>query len=355
MLCRYRFAAGTSVASPSHVQSAAIPVFDAESPDFSPAAFLKAYQVFQVAHLKHATAPKRLRDNGTVTWKDLGQIFRRLNADDKKSWCVETKGVGNEEISPADFLKSKATDARAYCSFLIQKDVSTYEDVLSRLPMKHLSWAGWSYEPALWVFFGRNPLGNANLEGRPEHTDAVGHDGTWHYQLSGRKTWQLRPGSAMLRHLAQYLPIAFLDECSDETRLRVDCLENDIIVVNTKLWLHQTSVPPQKRPSVSYARDFRFESKPVASKGTGGMTNLDGLYATGDIEVGTIVFTEIDMPDCELYRSANPNCEVVQLEDGTSAVVSIREIASGEFFCVGKSEDEASSDDDGREGEDVSS
>jgi U3 small nucleolar RNA-associated protein 6 len=68
---------------------------------------------------------------------------------------------------------------------------------------------------------------------------------------------------------------------------------------------------------------------------------LDGLYATNDVEKGTIIFEETNMPDCELHRSAtNPNCEVVELEDGTSAVVSCRPIAAGEFLCVPESSDE---------------
>jgi U3 small nucleolar RNA-associated protein 6 len=71
------------------------------------------------------------------------------------------------------------------------------------------------------------------------------------------------------------------------------------------------------------------------------MTNLDGIYATNDVEQGTIILKETNMPDCELHRSAtNPNCEVVELEDGTSAVVSSRAIAAGEFLCVSESSDE---------------
>ena len=73
------------------------------------------------------------------------------------------------------------------------------------------------------------------------------------------------------------------------------------------------------------------------------MTNVDGLYATNDIAAGTIIFTEADMPDCELHRSStNPNCEVVELEDGTNAVVSSRAVSAGEFFCVPESSEEDS-------------
>ena len=76
------------------------------------------------------------------------------------------------------------------------------------------------------------------------------------------------------------------------------------------------------------------------------MTNVDGLYAANDIEVETIVFTEEDMPDCELHRSTDPNCKVVELEDGGGAIVSIRDILSGEFFSIAESSDEEESDDD---------
>lgn len=74
------------------------------------------------------------------------------------------------------------------------------------------------------------------------------------------------------------------------------------------------------------------------------MSNVDGLYATADIEEGAIIFTEDTMPDCSLHRSLDPNCEVVETGDGTQAIVSIRDIKSGEFFCVAASDDETSDD-----------
>jgi hypothetical protein len=128
---------------------------------------------------------------------------------------------------------------------------------------------------------------------------------------------------------------------SNGTRLCLTCEQGDVILINTRLWFHCTTIPPQAVPSVSYARDFRLEEvEPPSLSGddqTGAMTNLDGLYATNKIEEGTIIFSEADMPDCELHRSSAPNCEVAELEDGTIAVVSKRAIAAGEFFCVAES------------------
>jgi hypothetical protein len=42
----------------------------------------------------------------------------------------------------------------------------------------------------------------------------------------------------------------------------------------------------------------------------------------------------------------DPNCEVVELEDGTSAIVSIRDIAAGEFFCTAEDVESESSEKD---------
>jgi hypothetical protein len=121
--------------------------------------------------------------------------------------------------------------------------------------------------------------------------------------------------------------------------------------------MHRTVIPPQESPSVSYARDFYLATHLSKSNlaGEGGMVNLDGLYATRNIAVDTVIITEKDMPDCELHRSSKPNCEVVELEDGTAALVAIRDIETGDFFCVAESSDESDhSDGDGDSNEDES-
>ena len=80
------------------------------------------------------------------------------------------------------------------------------------------------------------------------------------------------------------------------------------------------------------------------------MTNVDGLFAAHDIESDTVLFTENDMPRCELHRSStNTNCELVELEDGTGAIVSTRSIKFGEFLCVEESDD--NENESGGEGE----
>jgi hypothetical protein len=318
---------------------------------------------------------KRNGDATSLRWNDLHDLFTRLSKKDKDSFCVENSSSAGA-LSPA-FLESKVWDA-GYCSFQVQEE--EYLSHLSKiLPVNSLDDRSfcsgtsssasstfscrccrcWHYEPCLWVFFGRNPsLLNSekkkigDLKGRPEHTDSISHDGTWHYQLSGTKRWLLRP-TRQLWNQSQARG-DYANEEPPKTPVVIDCQQGDVLIINTRLWFHQTVIPPQPQPSVSYAKDFCINrvvteaTDHERSVGKGArMTNVDGLYATDDILEGTILFREDDMPDCAMHRSVtNPNCAVVELDDGTHAVVSIRQILAGEFFCVGDSTDEDDTDED---------
>lgn len=316
-------------------------------PDYDSDLIESMYKNYQILHLRNAkrvkTSAERDDPSRGLCWEDLAEIFEKLDDKDKESWCIETNGVKNKLLA-SEFLNTKTSrNTRAYCSFLIQNDKEMYDNVQDRLPFREIPSTEWNYEPALWVFFGRNPLGNILLDGRPDHTDSVTHDGTFHFQLSGEKRWSLRPTRELVWHVNERFPAL---QFSEDTRLRLECKNGDVVVINTRLWFHCTTIPPQAQPSVSYARDFRFDKlQSLAESQLGGMKNVDGLYATNDIAGGTIIFTERSMPDCELHRSStNPNCEVVELENGTNAVVSKRAIAAGEFFCVAESSEDESDD-----------
>ena len=338
----------------------------------------------------------------------IHDIFQSMtNEEDRASWCIENekskKSGTSSSYDNTGFLRADCRDD-GYCSFLVQKDTQVKERLLeggegnnSLLPMVDLplSWGTPSdstgdgkddnikrgehtrihYGPCIWIFFGRNSS-NKSMSGRPLHTDSISHDGTWHYQLSGSKTWHLRPTQELLDIWSSDSSNAEGDDICEvqlpgkDEELTITCEEGDVILCNTRLWWHRTEISPtcgsisdnfsdgactQKSyaPSVSYARDVYLDGSPAhedngESNGEvgGGMTNVDGLYAANDIEVETIVFTEEDMPDCELHRSTDPNCKVVELEDGGGAIVSIRDILSGEFFSIAESSDEEESDDD---------
>jgi hypothetical protein len=418
--------------------------------------FMAAYGTHRAVHIRgtvttasSTSSTKGCDDPDDATFRagDVRRLYDSMNDEDKESWCVEdyatmrtTPRPASYMVPPRDFLDIENRTRRGYCSFIVQHSTAIMEGLVTtndyRLPVVHLPVADVSgdimnvkYGPCLWVFFGKNyPPANDNdddgsssaISGRPEHTDSVSHDGTWHYQLSGTKIWRLRPTTELLRiieggkrererHLESSSgsgrsgsgtkrKIDDAMEAGDsvsgeedrtndndtiaspkDSCIEVECKQGDILFLNTRLWWHSTLIPPQDVPSISYARDIYFinagprydtprdadgnENVEVCDGGddveggTGqeetGMTNVDGTYATEDIAAETILFTERNMPECELHRSSDPNCRVVELEDdygrGGSymAVVTLRDIRAGEFFSVEESDEEDESDSSG--------
>jgi U3 small nucleolar RNA-associated protein 6 len=314
--------------------------------------FQRIWDTYQVVYLPRSAVAPATKDP-SFSWKDIHAVFQGISDADKSSFCVETssksQGADREPVPTVESCFRVAPPNEVgtpyYCSFLVQKDEPALESLVSKLPVSRLH-SAWHHEPCVWIFYGGNlDKSPDNLQGRPEHTDSISHDGTWHYQLSGIKHWLLRPTAKLLDHWNENQPEIrdIWQKNGQDYRVTVACQEGDVLVVNTRLWFHQTILPSQAVPSVSYARDFWSRPKPDGDNDDdeGNMTNVDGLYATEDIEAGTILFHEHDMPDCELHRSKeNPNCELVELEDGSGAVVSCRSIAAGEFFCIAESDDD---------------
>ena len=261
---------------------------------------------------------------------------------------------------------------RGYCSFIVSKttDRDVYNTLLQRLPLKRLPLTTidssiptrqLQHGPCVWFFVGRNDRNNNGdsntppLPGRPEHTDAISHNGTWHYQLAGGKIWTVRPTEELLQHWKKQTKAG--EAVVSTASFDIHCHTGDVLLINTRLWWHATSIPSggggarggqrgillndknkkQKNgPSISYARDVYWDDDPskigevegasTTEEAAGSssrirtMTNLDGLYAANDIPSGTILFRETTMPDCELHRSAvDYNCEVVELEEEDDA------------------------------------
>jgi len=389
------------------------------------------------------------------TWRYIYDIFTSLNEKDKSSWTEEkyknTKTVSQSEdqeqsptqdlvVEPGAFLYPTNEEAidkvsssipreRGYSSFIVQHDKEAMDQLLQSLPLTQLPVNNYfdhetkrkdasedkesvctstttstekmkmKHGPCIWLFYGRNNM-QEPLDGRPEHTDSISHDGTWHYQLSGLKEWHLKPTEDLIKQMQSNALIGeeemsfWNNEKNDVTNdgtellcnasvepetdskgvphqsqrrgVTICCQEGDVLLVNTRLWWHSTKIPQQPIdkskdghvPSVSYARDLYLTWEENDGDGNdddivddeGNMTNLDGLYASNDIEAGTIIFTEEDMPDCELHRTKdNPNCEVIEMENGSGAIVSRRKITAGEFFCVLETDDE--DNDEGESGD----
>ena len=284
-------------------------------------------------------------DGKTAGWEDVGTLFDCLTEMDKASWSTESSlaepDTAARSASPKAMLSPNDGTTRAYCSFIVQKDRHAYRKATERLlPFSTFSDSHWQYESALWFFFGINPLGSPPLLGRPEHTVSISRDETWHCQLTGTKTWYVRPTEELLREQ----PLL-----QRNTSLVVPCNTGDVLI-NTRLWFHRTEIPAQRDPSVSYARDFVClvnEGDKHSQVNDGSNTsNVEGMYATCDVKQGAVIFTDENMPHGELHRSSQANCNVCELEDGIQAVISIQPIKSGDFFCIPESDDDESDSSD---------
>jgi hypothetical protein len=304
-------------------------------------------------------------------------------------------------IPATPFNDENPATSRGYSSFILQKD----EKALAKffkipkmpfkgvLPLEETKGDG-SFKvvqtPVSWVFVGRNPAkavskstkkgaaskkrkaadkadedAPTDLEGRPSHTDSVSHDFTWHSQLEGSKVWHFRPTSNLVSG-ASPETLEVMSDDVEEAGFDLLVEEGDVLLVDTTNWWHCTSTPVQSKKGddddydwggcISYARDVYLNEKAdeyeagelkerSTTKGGGGMTNLDGLFAPKNVEEGTVIFTEKTFPNGELYRSEDPNCEVVELPgDEGMAVVSLRDVKEGEFYSIAESSDEEEED-----------
>ena len=135
-----------------------------------------------------------------------------LCADDlAATWSLEMPGDA-DVVVPSAVLAGEPSSSnlprRFYSSFILKRP-DHVKDILASLPVDRLPSDGRSrrtattinHGKAVWFFVGHNKSRRV-LPGRPEHTDAVRHDGTWHFQLSGSKTWHLRPTKELAQRLA---------------------------------------------------------------------------------------------------------------------------------------------------------
>jgi len=312
-------------------------------------------------------------------------IENKTNDDDnntrktRNGSSIRSEDIFDSKHCKIDHLKSW------YCSFIVQKDDNFINDFLTKVPYKmppvfnnsnrNNHWSNkFQHTKPIWVFIGSHAVDtNSNLQGRTEHTDHVSHAGTWHYQLSGKKIWFIRPfDDDEWLQCPQLVPYNINDDnddnnnknkriksnniggtvqqCDDsKLRLKIECNQGDILFINTRLWWHLTEIPNTSSStdniSCSYARDF-VKSGDVQDTNDN-YTNVEGLYSTRKIKKGDVVLTESELPDCELPRSDSPNCEVDFAEDGTGILVAIKDIKAGDFLTVENSdgEDDENSDD----------
>lgn len=267
--------------------------------------------------------------------KSIQQLFEKHPTRVGASWCVENgaKTTGPEDVFGST---SEAKNKSWYVSFIMQKNDSVFKDMLRCLPFHGVlplgSEKSVKYRDVVWFFFGQN-VENESLRGRPEHTDAVSDmHATWHLQLRGTKYWYLKPTDELCKRK---------NITPRETSVRVECRAGDLLILNTANWWHRTEIPSTRNSlekcSLSFARDLRFVSADEESDSEHDAvvsTNIDCIYAPRNIPEGTVIFTEDDLPDCELHTSQSPNCEVTETDSGLGVVVSIRDIPEGEVYTI---------------------
>ena len=233
-------------------------------------------------------------------------------------------------------------------------------------------------EPAPKKHKSNTATSRSPLIGRAEHVDDVLHSGTWHLQLSGTKTWYLRPNSDSedwqdsddeggVPDLRTYLGcntggqhnvIQVQKSEGGQVRLCCHVQEGDLFILNTKAWYHRTELPvdnhPQQRWSMSIARDFNLP--------------IPAFPCPRDVKEGAIILEENDIPDqfpTVESHDDEPNCAMAEVsleeigeesndqdEDDEEApttsivVVALRDIAKDEPLLLQKMEDDDSDEEE---------
>lgn len=231
----------------------------------SAAELLDVYSRAQVVLLEHA-------HDATSAEYGLGhlrELFTRHEDVVAQGWTAERV----DTPSPEDLLgglgrRSGDHVGRWYASVVLdeRRAPRALAALLAATPRAPRALASMQAKPHVWLFFGSNGA-VAPMPGRPEHRDNVQSDGTWHVQLSGSKEWRLRP----YPDPSEWKSCAPPDVPSG--RLRVIVEAGAALLVNTRLYLHETSIPgSQPGPdalSMSLARDFSITGarKPASTHG----------------------------------------------------------------------------------------
>jgi len=304
---------------------------------------LDMYQDAQVLLLKDCA--------DTSTWgiDNLRDVYKSLaeRTEEKRDvWCVEN-GIDQPE-DPALLLRPCEKEAEQwYGSFIVNLDKATAKEknIIDSLPLENFELPlaksegseQLDYSNTLWFFIGRNQL-KEPICGRKLHTDDVPQNGTWHLQVSGRKTWCIKPTEELKKKIK--VPV--------EEEVRIECNRGDILLINTRLWWHRTEINSTNDASdnvcVSIARDLFIGKKP---DGPSDMTNIDGFYAAEDMDADTVVVRESALPDVELPRSSSANCKVVEIpvesggDETEHAIVTCRPIKAGEWFTIPDSDSDS--------------
>ena len=102
----------------------------------------------------------------------------------------------------------------------------------------------------VWIFWGSNAA-SAPMPGRAEHVDDVQAAGTLHWQAAGSKRWRLRSCGGNW-------PIGSLPP-GEGAVSEILAEAGSLLLINTALLLHTTTIPSQQVLTLSYAWEFELE------------------------------------------------------------------------------------------------
>ena len=191
-----------------------------------------------------------LQDNSNNAVANFTKQMERIVAK-----CGRTTNSSMRKMLPHSLLLSRTNHTSTDC----EEENAPVDDGRKNTIPPLLTMA-----PHYWIFVGRNMHRGCGegewLSGRKEHTDSIQHDGTFHHQLLGNKLWKLRPTLELRERCDRDHDLALFDSYD----ILVE--EGDVFVINTKLWWHQTGLPPSSADmskdrswSVSYARDLYLD------------------------------------------------------------------------------------------------
>lgn len=242
------------------------------------------YDRVQVLLLEHVHD----EDGESYGLAHLRQLFARHEDAVVRSWTAE----GASTPTPEELLGSSVRSDSWYSSMVLDERCApeALAEVLAACPRTTPALSLLRAKPHAWLFFGSNRL-QKPMTGRPEHRDNVQSDGTWHVQLCGSKMWRLRP-----------YPDPFDWEPSEPPDVPSGFLcvlvkAGSALLVNTRLYLHETSIPgPQPGVgalSMSLARDFSCSGtqQSLSAYGSGAATDEADELVRGQEEFSSVLCT----------------------------------------------------------------
>jgi hypothetical protein len=404
-------------------------------------------------HLPHAHAQEaKAGTSENKVFSTLKSLYQTSSESFHRKWSVENAGNYDEAELSASVIfqpeEASMTLDRFYISTILsrKKDKQCLDRLLEQCLGPYFSdgitttttispplLGDSHHQGGAWLFVGRNAISsrckNSNngssepavkkpkrqattstpLVGRAEHVDDVTHSGTWHVQLSGSKTWFLRPNQEAedwynfddneeetnqddenkpptnVPDLRDYIGLEELAkkkkkfvsvEQSDNkqgglVRLCCHVQQGDLFVVNTRAWYHRTELPvvednnngssntsSNKGLSISIARDFFLQVSPV--------------QCPKDVQEGELIWEDEDeipenFPPCK--DDHQPNCVMAEIEleeedngdndndtekedpETRIVLIALQDLKEGETLVLKSEQDEGASDYDDEEGE----